>query len=84
MAEHSNSGGTADMTVRPEQLDQIVSGRAVFFIPEDCGRAKYGAIRKMQKKYFLKDAHCAGYEHKSKAKLLRYAKEEIVSKKSQK
>ncbi len=36
------------------------------------------------KKYFLKDAHCAGYEHKSKAKLLRYAKEEIVSKKSQK
>ena len=87
MAEHSNSGGTADMTVRPEQLGQIVSGRAVFFIAtvekdhfppvlaqrwendfetrtdmsikaersnaiceysEDCGRAKRGAIRKLQ------------------------------------
>ena len=41
------------MTVRPEQLDQIVSGRAVFFIPEDCREERSTEqIRKMQKKYF--------------------------------
>ena len=39
------------MTVRPEQLDQIVSGRAVFF---SC----IGKIHPMHEKTLREDAHC--------------------------